>query len=395
MIDVTTIDEMGLKEDTWAHILIVEDEANLRRLFAQFLQREKYQVEEAESGEQALQKITANKFDVIVTDLQMAGVSGLEVLQAAKEKDPLTQVLIVTGYGSIATAVDAMRRGAYEYLTKPMHLEALGLKVRNALERRRLLVKLREQEEKINMQRQALERDLELARQVQTTLVPEQFCNPWLQVNVYYRPMIGLGGDFADIYENGKGEVYLSVIDVTGHGIAAALVVNRVCSELRKLVRDELAPKDILYELNESFIRTFADSGIFLTMMSIKCQPDAGRLVYSGSAHPAAILWSDKQQKFQLLHSQNPIIGFARMKATEFLEGQIDIASKDRLYVYTDGVLEVENGLKKPLGLKGLMQLIRPHVHDSAQVVASRLGEEIGRYGHEMGDDVLLLVADF
>lgn len=378
-----------------ARVLIVEDDANLRRLFIQFLQRQKYHVEEAENGEEALQKIKASDFDVIVTDLQMASVSGLEVLQAAKDKDPLTQVLIVTGYGSIATAVEAMQRGAFEYLTKPMHLEALGIKVKNALERRLLLVKLREQEEKIASQRLALERDLELARQVQTSLVPEQFQNSWLRADVYYRPMIGLGGDFADIYQNGNGDVYFSVIDVTGHGIAAALVVNRVCSELQKFVREGLTPKEILFELNESFIRTFADTGIFLTMMAIKCDRTKGQLVYAGSAHPAAIFWSHEKQQFILLHSQNPIIGFANIKPTEFLENQIPFADNDRLYVYTDGVLEAEDHLHKPLGLRGLMQLLRPHVRESAQVVAPLLGNEICRNGRQVSDDVLILVMDF
>ncbi|MBN2355336.1 SpoIIE family protein phosphatase [candidate division KSB1 bacterium] len=387
---------MSPRSENHARILVVEDENNLRRLFVQYLARQKYAVDEAESGENALKKIASHDYDLVVTDLQMAAISGLEVLQAVKQKDRLAQVLIVTGYGSVTTAVKAMQQGAYDYLTKPMHLDALGVKVKNALERRQLLLTLHEQQQKIESQRQALERDLELACQVHASLVPEQFINSWMRISVQYKPMIGLGGDFADIYQDHNDNVYISVIDVTGHGIAAALIVNRVCSELRKLVRESLTPKEIIYHLNDSFISTFADTGLFLTMMSIKCERASKQLTYAGGAHPAALLWNHRQQQFSLLHSQNPIIGFDKMNADSFIEDQVTISEQDRLYLYTDGLLEVEDKQEKPLGLTGLLNFIRPGSNKDAVTAAPLITEKVIQYGRgQVGDDLLLLVADF
>lgn len=382
---------------TYPYILVVEDEDNLRRLFMQYLTRDaKYIVDEADCGEIALDKIAANHYDLVVTDMQMAAVSGLDVLRAAKEKDQLTQVLIVTGYGSISTAVKAMQQGAYEYLTKPLQLDAFGLKVTNAIERRKLLLTVEEQQRKLDAQHKILERDLELAKQVQATLVPEEFITDHIRISVNYLPMLGLGGDFTDIYQDRSGEVYINVIDVTGHGIAAALVVNRICSELRKLVRACLAPNEILYHINEFFFTLFADTGMFLTIMAIKCDLDKKKLYFAGSAHPAALLWRQVDGKFMQLESQNPIIGFEAYTADFFHVGETEFSQGDKMYVFTDGILEAENNRDKPLGLTGFKKIIRQNVNQSASLAAPAITEAVLRYSRrEVSDDILLLVADF
>ena len=97
-----------------------------------------YDVTVADGGEAAIETLKSESFDLVVTDLRMRKVDGLAVLTAAKEHSPRTVVLVVTAFASTETAVEAMKLGAYDYVTKPFKLDELKLTIANALERRRL-----------------------------------------------------------------------------------------------------------------------------------------------------------------------------------------------------------------------------------------------------------------
>src|SRR3954471_18230628 len=121
-------------------ILIVDDQRNMRTTTALVLQQAGYDVAEAESGEAALSRLLAEPFDVVLTDLKMAPLDGVAVLRGALEISPSTQVIVMTGYGTVESAVAAMQHGAYDYVSKPFKATELLLRVQRALEKRRLLV---------------------------------------------------------------------------------------------------------------------------------------------------------------------------------------------------------------------------------------------------------------
>ena len=119
-------------------VLVVDDEQSMRELLAIMLRQAGYHVSAADGGEAAIQLLKSESFDLVVTDLRMRKVDGLAVLKATKEFSPRTVVLVVTAFASTETAVEAMKLGAYDYVTKPFKLDELKLTVANALERRRL-----------------------------------------------------------------------------------------------------------------------------------------------------------------------------------------------------------------------------------------------------------------
>jgi len=120
-------------------VLVVDDQRNMRVTTAIVLRQAGYEVVEAEDGATALQRIAAEPFDVVLTDLRMGELDGMDVLRSAVELSPLVQVIVMTAYGSIGSAVEAMRQGAYDYIAKPFKEEELRIRVEKALERRRLL----------------------------------------------------------------------------------------------------------------------------------------------------------------------------------------------------------------------------------------------------------------
>ena len=120
-------------------VLVVDDQRNMRITTGIVLRQAGYEVAEAEGGAAAIERIRSEPFDVVLTDLRMGDVDGMEVLRSAVEISPAVQVIVMTAYGSIESAVEAIRRGAYDYVSKPFKEEELLLRVEKALERRRLL----------------------------------------------------------------------------------------------------------------------------------------------------------------------------------------------------------------------------------------------------------------
>jgi two-component system response regulator AtoC len=121
-----------------AQILLVDDESSMRLTLTMLLKQAKHTLAQAATGEAALEKIENHHFDLVLTDLHLDEVSGLDVLRAAKKNNPETEVIVLTGYGSVESAVEAMKAGAIDYLTKPIDSEELLLAVERATERQKL-----------------------------------------------------------------------------------------------------------------------------------------------------------------------------------------------------------------------------------------------------------------
>jgi DNA-binding NtrC family response regulator len=120
------------------HLLIVEDEASLRSAIAERLAGEGFVVEEAESGEQAVARLEEFAFDVVVTDLRLPGMDGGQVLAEAVGRYPDIVVIVVTGFGTVKDAVEAIKKGAADFVTKPFQFDELRHAIDAALEQRRL-----------------------------------------------------------------------------------------------------------------------------------------------------------------------------------------------------------------------------------------------------------------
>ncbi len=121
-----------------SRILVVDDEVNARDGLRKALDRPEWIVETAADGQEALEKLRQRTFDLMLTDIRMPRMGGMELLRRAREQWPEMDVIVITAYGEVANAVEAMKQGAYDYLQKPVDLDELDMKVERLLERRRL-----------------------------------------------------------------------------------------------------------------------------------------------------------------------------------------------------------------------------------------------------------------
>ena len=120
------------------NILIVDDDKSMREFLELILKRERYNVTCAKDGADALLLLKESFFDLILTDLMMPAINGLELLKKAKELHPDVKIIMITAFGTIETAIEAIKLGAYDYITKPFNIDDLRLRIRRALESQRI-----------------------------------------------------------------------------------------------------------------------------------------------------------------------------------------------------------------------------------------------------------------
>src|SRR5512133_560650 len=129
---------MATPEKERLTVLVVDDEKSICDILSQYLQRVHYNVFIATSGEKAIEIIRANHIDLVLTDIKMPGITGGDLLKLVKEENNATPVILTIGYPTLDTAIEALKLGAYDYLTKPFHLEEIGEKIKRALLNRKL-----------------------------------------------------------------------------------------------------------------------------------------------------------------------------------------------------------------------------------------------------------------
>ncbi|HNQ97460.1 MAG TPA: response regulator, partial [Treponemataceae bacterium] len=130
-------------------ILVIDDEKNIRTGLKAALEMDGYEVLLASDGKEGLDIAFANEVDLVITDLRMPGVTGEEVLRKITSETPGIPVIVLTGHGTVENAVEAMRSGAYDFLTKPLNLDRLSLLVKRALQNRELVIQHRELEKEL------------------------------------------------------------------------------------------------------------------------------------------------------------------------------------------------------------------------------------------------------
>jgi DNA-binding NtrC family response regulator len=134
-------------------ILIVDDEEKIRKVLTRLLQDEEYHVKSVENGQKAIAILHSYKADVVLMDQNMPGISGIEALVTIKEKNPFLTVIIITAHGEVSLAVDAIKKGAYDYLEKPFDNDKLLLLIKRAIDHQRLTVEISDLKRKLSEQK--------------------------------------------------------------------------------------------------------------------------------------------------------------------------------------------------------------------------------------------------
>ncbi len=131
-------------------ILIIDDEKAIRKTLGEILSYEGYKIDDAENGEEGLKKLKEKSYDVILCDIKMPKVDGIEFLERSREINPDVPIIMISGHGTIETAVEAVKKGAFDYVAKPPDLNRLLITIRNALDRQTLVTETKVLKRKVS-----------------------------------------------------------------------------------------------------------------------------------------------------------------------------------------------------------------------------------------------------
>ncbi len=260
---------------------------------------------------------------------------------------------------------------------------------------RRLKRQLAETERTLYTRQMKLDRDLLLAAKVHNSLLPKPVKHPRISVDIRYLPVEEVGGDYCQVRFADPSTCYITVCDVTGHGIGPALMASRVSSEVRHSILDGCAPRDIVQSLNQFVRAYFEGTELYLTFLATRIDLHCSRITFSGAGHPCPLLIRREGLAVERMISQNSMIGLMDDCLSDEPQQTIDLQPGDRLIYYTDGLTETANENGDYLGTDGLEEIavdaMSVDLFDAADHILDRVTQ---RQHGPPTDDKTLIVAE-
>jgi phosphoserine phosphatase RsbU/P len=400
---------------TSGRLLVVDDDENNRDMLSRRLIRRGFTVDCADCGDRALQMITPGAFDLVLLDIMMPGISGLEVLKVLRKTYPATTlpIIMATARGEREDIAEALSLGANDYVTKPIDFVVAQARVEAQLAYKNAVDKIVALEADLTHQNAELasantkmRRDLAMAARLQQSLLPSappQVAG--LRAAWAYEPCDELGGDIFNIFKLGPDHVGLYILDVSGHGVPAALLsttlsrvmqvaegsslVSRHASAGGSIVRQ---PVDVLAELNRRFPMD-PDSSQYFTMLYGVLDIRTFELRYTCAGHPPALVVPASGEP-RYLDSTGFAVGW--VDDPGFEECALTLSPGDRIYLYSDGIPETMDPNGEHFGEERLSETIARHqgspLSDGLDVLRRTVNQFRGP--HPRTDDISILAIE-
>ncbi|WP_447592196.1 two-component system response regulator RssB [Aquipseudomonas campi] len=383
-----------------AKLLIIDDDEVVRASIAAYLEDSGFSVLQATNGLQGLEVFERDRPDLVICDLRMPQVDGLELIRRINVFNTDVPVIVVSGAGVMSDAVEALRLGAADYLIKPLEdLAVLEHSIRRALDRAFLRLenqRYRDELETANRELQAslhlLQEDQNAGRQVQMNMLP---ATPWTVDGLEFAhqiiPSLYLSGDFVDYFRVDERRVAFYLADVSGHGASSAFVTvllkfmtTRLLYESRRNgTLPEFKPSDVLGHINRGLIN--CKLGKHVTMLGGVIDEETGTLTYSIGGHlPLPVLFSEGEARY--LDGRGLPVGL--FTEATYTDLQLALPASFSLTLLSDGILDLLPGdtLKEK-------EVALPELVSSAGGTLDGLRKVLGLANlGEMPDDIALLV---
>jgi sigma-B regulation protein RsbU (phosphoserine phosphatase) len=377
---------MAIRPEAAARVLVADDQPDVLEALRWLLTGEGYEPEFVSSTDAVLERLRARPFDLLLMDLNYtrdttSGREGLELIQHVRAHDATMPIVVMTGWGSIDTAVEAMRRGAKSFVQKPWEDVALLEILQREIDEARA-TKRRDAKQ---------QREFEEARLIQRGLLPTALPQVrGLDLASSWQPANGVGGDCFDALPFGATAIGLSVADVAGKGVPAALLMSNLQAAVRAFAQDGALPSAVCASVNRLLCRNMA-AGRFVTFCYARIDVAAGRLTYANAGHnPPLLIRPDGAA--ELLSPGGTVLGVF-MEST-YEPGEFPIGPGDRLVFYTDGITESRNAAGDEYGEERLVDAARRFRTLPAQDMLASLLEEIVAFNNATyEDDATLIIA--
>lgn len=339
------------------HILTIDDDDLVRESLAVFLEDTGYRVSEASGGKKGLECFRQDKPHLVLCDLRMPDVDGLQLLELMTREDANVPIIVISGAGLIHDVVEALRLGAWDFLVKPIaDFGVLEHAVKNALHRSELEAEnkvYREELEQANVELKKnldlLKEDQEAGRRAQLQLLPESQGN-FGQYHFSHEiiPSLYLSGDFIDYFEIDERYLGFYIADISGHGSASAFVTMMLKSLMNQPIRRYrthndatiLNPAKLFSSLNSDILN--ANLGKYLTMFYGVIDREEDSIRYSNAGHYPRPVVLNANHPFIIKDKGFPIGLFDWANYQNY---EIILNTNTTIGLFSDGLFEI---LKDP-----------------------------------------------
>jgi len=348
-----------------ARVLIADDQKHVLEALEFLLKDRGFSTHTVTDPAHALTALEGDRFDAVLMDLNYtrdttSGTEGLELVSRIRSIDETMPVLVMTAWGSVDQAVEAMRRGASDFVQKPWDnrelLEKLGNQLSSAAAERRT--------------RWERSHELEEAREIQDKLLPKRLPElPGYEVAGTTRPIRVVGGDYYNVVRISREEIAFCIADVAGKGMPAALLISSLQAALTPLVEQRLGPRELCRRLNR-MLCDLTPVGKFISFFYGVLNSRNHRLTYCNAGHNPPLLvradggWTE-------LHAAGAVLG--QFPDWQYEQSELTLSAGDQLVVFTDGLVESTNLDDEPFGEQNVIRIARENPNAGAQDLMSSL----------------------
>lgn len=365
-------------------VLVADDQSDVVAALRLLLRSNGFDADTAGSVDEVRLRLASGPYDLLLMDLNYArdttsGREGLELLAEVHAQDGRLPVIVMTGWGSIDTAVEAMRLGARTFVHKPWDNESLTRTIR------------REVEEGIAL-RQAdttARREREDAQRIQRALLPSSLPRmPGSEMAATWTPASTFGGDCYDAMVLDRTHIGISIADVAGKGLPAALLMAHLQASVRAFSGEELSPARVTALTNRALCRN-TDLSRFVTFFYGVLDIEAQTLSYSNAGHnPPILVRADGS--IERLCTGGLLLGV--FPDSVYPQGEVEVSPGDRLVLFTDGLTEALDANDVDFGDDRLIDVAVRHRHCGAQELVDALFGAVSRFtGQTFVDDATIM----
>jgi phosphoserine phosphatase RsbU/P len=336
-------------------ILVIDDDPIARLLLQRALHSQGYEVTVAADGQEGIQQANQLRPDLIICDWMMPIVNGLEVCRQIKANPELSTIffILLTARGSVEDRIEGLDTGADDFLTRPIEIAELQARVRSGL-------RLHQVTQDLQRQKNLLESEFAEAVVYVRSLLPPPLSGK-ISIDARFIPSLRLGGDCFDYYWLDPDYLVIYLLDVSGHGLGAALLSVAILNLLRSQSLPDVnfyQPHDVLRALNETFQMTSQNQKYFTIWYGIYNRAKR-QLTYASAGHPPAILVSHPPaESVQVRQFRTPVIPVGMDSNAQFMSYRYTIPPHSLLYIFSDGLYELNQTGGDIWGLDAFIDLL-------------------------------------
>jgi len=378
-----------------ASILVVDDTSANLQVLAGMLKDRGYKVRPVPSGKLALLAARKDPPDLILLDINMPEMNGYEVCEHLKADDKLKgiPIIFISALTEPLDKVKAFATGGVDYITKPFQMEELHARVETHLKLRRLQIELEEYSRHLELARERLKLDLELARGVQRGFLPQRLPEiPGYEFFANYESAYEVGGDYYDFILLPNQRVAVLLGDVAGKGVVAALLMAKLSADARFCMLTDPDPAAAVTRLN-SMMNHSGIADRFVTLVAAILDAGKHTVTLVNAGHPPPLIYHRATRTVEeAISKERTGFPIGVFDGFGYASCQVSLAPGDSILAFTDGVTEAMDAQGRQLQMKGVYAAVQGEAY-SPRALGEQVVKVVKQFasGRSQQDDIALV----